>query len=321
MPLGKLYFASAGRLVPLSGGPALPGGGTDPGGGGTTPPPVGNRNAMLVGAATETLQGTDFEEKAAAAGPWTVRRSYTGATSGWPVATFAQSTAGPDVGKRASVWSAKPNIVSMANGSLDSAVLSFLRSIPQSHTCWVTIWHEPEAKIRDSLFTLTEYKAGFRRFCELVRQVQSEGWTRLWTYQCVTSWAGQHPQAGTTYAEMWPGNGLVDCFAVDGYSSLGSESSLWGPALEFARSKNVAWAIPEIGWSSTETKTTQWLQDQADYAGSNGSGGHSKAAFLCWFDLIGPLGGIATPGSDTAGQAKCREISQQYYSDYLQFVL
>lgn len=284
-------------------------------------PPMGNRSAMLIGAATETLMGTDFEEKAAAAGPWTVRRSYTGATSGWPVATFAASTAGPDLGRRASVWSAKPPITAVSSGSLDDKIRSFLRSIPKSHPAFVTIWHEPEAKIRQRLFTLREYKAGFRRFCQLVREAQAEGWSRLYTYQCVTSWAGQRPRPGTTYVEMWPGDGLVDVFAVDGYSSLGTKEGLWGPALEFARSKKVPWAISEIGWSSPETATPAWLRDQAGYAASHGSGARSRCAFMCFFDLVGPLGGIPTPGDDPAGQAECRRISTAYYSNYLRFAL
>src|SRR5690606_27229590 len=110
----KPYIWSAGRWLPLAGGPAvLPDG---PGAQGPGGPPAGNRSAIPRGAASGSLAGTDFPDDDAAFGPLTIRRSYNGEAPGFP-ASWAASNAGVDVGKRASCWSGKPNIAAMAAGS------------------------------------------------------------------------------------------------------------------------------------------------------------------------------------------------------------
>src|SRR5690606_30401774 len=282
----KWYVGSSRRWLPLAGGPAIvpddpeePG--EDPGGGG---PPTGDRNAILWGVCPTSLSGSDFAAKDASYGPLTIRRSYQPAASGFP-ASWAASNAGIDVGKRASCWSGKPNINAMAAGSLDGQALTFLRSIPKTHLAFVSIWHEGDSKIRGGEFSLSTYKAAFKRFCQLVKQVQSEGWSRLYTIQILTTWSGTNPSSGTTYADTWPGDGLVDCFGVDGYSHVGSQASLWGPAVAFAKSKNIPWAVPEIGYGNVGTTDVQWMHDQIAYLTSTAAGGqHTRCAFACWFD-------------------------------------
>lgn len=318
----KWYVGSSRRWLPLAGGPAIvpddpeePG--EDPGGGG---PPTGDRNAILWGVCPTSLSGSDFAAKDASYGPLTIRRSYQPAASGFP-ASWAASNAGIDVGKRASCWSGKPNINAMAAGSLDGQALTFLRSIPKTHLAFVSIWHEGDSKIRGGEFSLSTYKAAFKRFCQLVKQVQSEGWSRLYTIQILTTWSGTNPSPGTTYADTWPGDGLVDCFGVDGYSHVGSQASLWGPAVAFAKSKNIPWAVPEIGYGNVGTTDVQWMHDQIAYLTSTAAGGqHTRCAFACWFDVPGPIS-VPTPGSNPQWIAAARAASQAWYVDYNTFVL
>lgn len=320
MPYAKFYAASGARLLPLTGGPATipptPGGGGDipppDDGGGTIPPPAGNRNGMLVGAATQNLSGSDFPALDASSGPFTVRRSYDSALP----ASFAASVAGIDVGVRASVWSCKPDLAQLAAGTLDSAITRFVTSIPDSHVAFLTCWHEPDGKIRKNEITLGQYLPAFRRFCQVVKAVNKP---HVYTTQILEAWSGQTPKAGSTYADLWPGAGYVDCYGVDGYSNTGSGSSLWGPALSFATSKGIPWGIAELGCGTT--MSTSWMQDQADYAATHAAGGqHTRAAYFCWFsNTVGGM--VPTPGSDTAAQAKAKAISQAYYAAPSTFAL
>ena len=73
---------------------------------------------MLVGAASQNANGSDFAALDGVAGPFTVRRSYDTTLP----ATFAASVAGIDAGQRASVWSCKPDLTQLASGALDTAI-------------------------------------------------------------------------------------------------------------------------------------------------------------------------------------------------------
>jgi hypothetical protein len=307
-----LYIASGGRLLPLAGGPAIipP---EAPGGGGT---PTGDRNAMLVGAASASLAGSDFDDLDASAGPFTVRRSYeTGIPGSW-----AASVAGIDVGRRASVWSCKPDLAALAAGSLDTQIRALVASIPVTHVAWLTAWHEPDHKIRSGDFTLSQYLPAFARWCSVVKQAAIEfGRPHVYTCQIVEAWSGQHPTPGSTYTDMWPGDGLVDCYGVDGYSNTGSGETLWGPARTFAASRGIPWGVAEVGCGTAID--TSWMTAQAIYAATHAAGGaHSRAAFYCWFS--NSTGGVVpTPGTDPAALAAARNISQTYYADVNAFVL
>lgn len=317
MPLVQIYLASGGRLLPLAGGPAvIP---PDNGGGGGDP--VGDVTTMLVGAASVNLSGSDFPALDAAAGPFTVRRSY---DTGIP-ASFAASVAGIDVGSRASVWSCKPDIFQLASGALDTQIRAFVASIPTTHVAWLTCWHEPDHKIRTSVFTLADYLAGFRRWCQVVKDAATEfSKPHVYTTQIVEAWSGQTPQAGSTLAQMWPGVGtdglpLVDCYGVDGYSNTGTGAALWGPAVDFAKAKGIPWGIAEIGCGTAID--TAWMATQATYATTHAAGGrHTKAAYFCWFS--NSTGGVVpTPGTDAGALAAAHTISQNNYADFNSFVL
>jgi hypothetical protein len=265
------------------------------------------------------LSGSDTAAKNASYGPLTIRRSYQPAAAGMP-ASWAASNAGVDVGVRASAWSGKPSITAMAAGSLDSQTLTFLRSIPKSHVAFVSIWHEPDGKIKDGTFTLSVYKQAFARFCGLVQQVKAEGWPHLYSFQCVTTWSGTNPSPGTTYADLWPGDGLVDVYGLDGYSHVGDGPTLWGPGVAFAQSKGIPWCIPEIGYGNQGSQDVSWMNRQIDYITSTGTGGRPRAAWACWFDVPGPIS-IPTPGTNSAWIAAAKAASQTWFTDYTAFVL
>lgn len=321
MPAAKVYALASSRLLPLAGGSVvIPPSAEGPGGGGGGS--EGNRNTMLVGAASASLSGSDFAALDAVAGPWTVRRSYDNDSTSIPT-SWADSNAGIDVGVRASVWSGKPPVLAMASGALDAQVTSFISSIPDSQIAFVTIWHEADAKVRQkqkdsagTTITVANYITAFQRFASLVHAV---GKPHVYVAQILTVWSGIAAPAGTTFVDTWPGDGYVDVFAVDGYSDVGSGSALWGPAVAFATSKDIPWGIGEAGCSGTASAT--WMQNQADYAASTAAGGgRSQCAFLCWFSN-GTGGVIPTPGTDPTLQATSREIAQSFFTDVNAYIL
>ncbi|MFA1546807.1 hypothetical protein [Actinomadura chokoriensis] len=270
------------------------------------------RGGMLVGASSVSLKGKDFAELDAAAGPFTVRRSYDrGIPKSW-----AESVAGIDVGKRVSVWSCKPDPQQLSDKGLDKRLREFVRSIPDSHAAFLTCWHEPDGKMRKGQFTLEEYLSAFRRFCKVVKSV---GKPRVYTAQIVEAWSGQSPKRGSTYAELWPGDGYVDLYGVDGYSDTGDGRELWGPAVRFAASKNIPWGIAEVG--CVRDIDTSWMKAQVAYAARTPAGGtRERCAFLCWFS--NPTGGVVpTPGTDAAARAVAKKISKKYYTDPGSFAL
>jgi hypothetical protein len=268
--------------------------------------------AMLVGAASQELSGSDFPALDAVAGPWTVRRSYGSQADGIP-GSFANSVAGIDVGKRASVLSLKPDLTAMADGSLDAAVIAFVKSIPSGHRTFLTIWHEPDGKIRSGKFTLEAWMAAFKRFCDLVHRT---GGPTVYTALILEAWSAQHPEPGSTYQELWPGRDATGCpyadvLAVDGSSDSGGEESLWGPAREFAHHVRVPWAVSEMG-CKTEL-SVDWMARNAVYAADH------AAAFLCWFS--NDNNAVPTPGTDPAADSCSHQISLAYHTDPDSYVL
>lgn len=331
MSIVKPHVYRSARLVPYDGSPPIippdPPVPTDPGT--PPPPPTGGGMGMLVGAAvsstTAASDNTAWDDLAASAGPWTVRRSY---NPGAIPATWASSAAGPDVGRCASVWSAKPDVTQMANGALDGATRSFLQSIPDSHTAFVTIWHEPDVKIKQGgSTTASQYIAAWRRFFGLVREVAKP---HVYTCLIVSNYCWVNPVAGATITDLWPGNDAngrpyVDVLAQDGYGypDYLSGEATFGAGRGAADGYGVAWAIGEIGFGSTMTDgagAATWMQTQTDYAATHGAGLHSSAAFLAWFDSR--VGGVKpAPSSFPETVTKSAAISQQYYLPYTQFVL
>jgi hypothetical protein len=273
---------------------------------------MAKRVGMLVGASSVSLKGKDFGELDAAAGPFTARRSYDRELP----QSWAESVAGIDVGKRVSVWSCKPDLAQLSGKKLDNRLREFVQSVPDSHAAFLTCWHEPDGKIRKGQFTLAEYLPAFRRFCEVVKSV-GKPW--VYTMQIVEAWSGQRPKKGTRYKDLWPGADYVDLYAVDGYSNTGSGRDLWGPAVEFASSKDIPWGIAELG--CVHRIDTSWMKAQAAYAARTGAGGdRERSALLCW--ISNPTGGVVPKqGKDPTARAAAKRISEKYYTDPRSFVL
>jgi hypothetical protein len=276
MPV-ELLYARNGTWVEFEFAPERP----------IVPPPV---LPMAIGAANTPPIGQTYQQSWAdletAVGPLAVRRSY---DTELP-ADFNSSAAAWDYGHRTSVYSAHPaDMAGLAAGSMDTAILSFVYSVPLDHTMYITLYHEPDSKIRQGLYTLSDWKAAFTRFCQVVKSAKRPN---VRTYLCLVDYIF-NPQAIATYGftanDMWPVGNVVDVFAPDTYNFWSPTNGkpwtefpvLAAPLLAFAQAKNVQWAIAEYGCHEDPTqplRRANWLQAAADYGNTN------HAVFQAYFD-------------------------------------
>ncbi|WP_020579996.1 hypothetical protein [Actinopolymorpha alba] len=92
----------------------------------------------------------------------------------WTTRSGSSSTipATPGWETRASWHSMKPDAEDMAAGALDAWATAYLNSIPITGVPrFLTIWHEPESKVRDGVFTASTWKNACYRFGQIVRSV------------------------------------------------------------------------------------------------------------------------------------------------------
>lgn len=268
---------------------------------------------MLIGAASQSLAGNDFVALDNACGPFTVRRSYHGATDGFPL--FAVSNAHIDydyvAGKTryASVISYKPDVVAMANGGCDAAVNALLASIPSGHPTMLTIWHEPDSKVRQKKFTVAQYKAAFIRFATLVHQYNKPN---IHVALILVAWQDPVKTKGTQFADMWPGRGFADIVLIDGYDDLGTGGEIWNPAISFVQSVGVPWGVGECGTKKATHVDPDWMADQVKYVAAY------DARVFCWFN--NSTDAVPTPGTDLDAQITSATLSRLAYDDPALFV-
>lgn len=280
---------------------------------------------LLIGAQVEPASLAQFQSDNATMGPWTVHRAFD--SGGFP-ASFSTSAARWDVGRWATVYSCKPNLDDLASGTLDVAAQAFLLSIPEDHPTFVTIWHEADVKIKkgSAPWDASQYKAGWRRLFSIVRELNRPN---IYTTLILGNYVFINPQSGATMEDLWPGNDesgkpYVDVLAFDGYTyEFEPPEVLWGPGVAFAKSKGVDWGIGEIGFSANVVDgagAAEWMQQQADYCATTGTGRHGSAAYMCWFNST--VGGVPKcPSTFPETQIKSRSISKQYYRPYKEYVL
>lgn len=266
-----------------------------------------------MGAASQSLTGNDFTALNAAIGPLTGRRSYQGEADGFPLFSVGNSKIDYDATahktKYVTFVSFKPDVIAMANGSLDSQVNAWLASIPSGHPVVATIWHEADGKVRQSKFTVAQFKAAFIRFATLVHQANLPN---VWVSLILEAYQALPQCAGTQFADMWPGRGFADLFMVDGYDDLGTQGAVWDGAIQFARTHGVPWAIGEVGTKKAPAVDPKWMADQVAYAGT-----YDCRAFL-WFNNT--TSALPTPGSDPSAQLVASTMSYLLYDDPAAFV-
>lgn len=323
MPAASAYIYRNGLLVPLAGGVPIAPGGT--GGGGSTPTPGGT--GMLVGESRNNGNTALFDAMAAQAGPYTVARAY---QSGQWRSTWAADVGGPDVGKRATVYSCKPDMTQMASGALDSSLKAFVASIPDSHICFLAMWHEPDVKFRKGTLLIPAWLAAMQRFADVITAV---GKPHVYVSIILSNWSyvGAGEGNGSPDQFWQPGfAGKVDNFGVDFYLTSNTPTSgahEQDPGIAFADLHGLSYGIAEIGLLTSVSNLTvgaTWMQTHADYASTNGGAGpHKSCAYLCWFDqnVGSPTNGsLLVPSASPTLITAAKAISGEYLTPYTTFV-
>lgn len=320
MPVASAYIYRNGLLVPLAGGVPIAPGGT--GGGGSAPAAGGT--GMLVGESRDNGNTALFDAMATQAGPYTVARAY---QSGQWRSTWSADVGGSDVGKRATIYSCKPDMAAMGSGSLDASLTAFVQSIPDSHVAFLCMWHEPDVKLRKGQIDLAQWQAAQLRFCQVVKAV---GKPHVYTTVILSNWSAIGGVTVGTPDEFWVGpdgaGRVIDVVGWDMY--LFNNTPTTGAheqqaCVAFAAQHGASYGIAEIGLFTSVTDMTvgaAWMHTQADYAFASGAAGpHGSAAYLCWFDQdVG--GALPVPSAAPALITAAKAISGEYLTPYTTFV-
>jgi hypothetical protein len=329
MPVARGFDLVAGLWVPFDGGtPVAPPGSQNP----PPPPPPPGGTGMLLGASIAQGVNNDYlAATQAGAGPWTCARRYNSGMFG-PTWTTDASGVNKDVGKRASIYSCKPDMNQMAAGALDTQLTTFVNSIPDSHPCVLFCWHEPDVKYRQGggaggSFSIPLWKSANTRFMQVVKAV---GKPHVYVGICLTNFSAIGGVGVDSQPEaFWFGaddRALIDLVSWDIY--LTHDTATTGAheqsaCFDFCNLHGVGYAITEIGIHEGVTNMSLvagWMHDQADYAFAHSAGGHNSAAFLTWFDSANATA-IPVPSSDPALMTASKAISGQYLTPYTSFVL
>jgi hypothetical protein len=334
MPTSSIWQKQHAFWVPLAlGGVPIPGDGNqDPNP--PPPPPPGGRG-MLLGASIAEGAGHDYDPSTQAlAGPWTVARRY---QSGTFANTWAadDSGGGVDVGKRATVYSCKPDLVALANDPAERARLTaFVRSIPDSHIAFLECWHELDVKTRKGNYpfsagglTLAQVNAGKLAFYQAVK---AAGKPHVYTCLILTTFSFNGGVTTGLPSDFWVGGDgpdrVIDVVAGDNYmtsDTVNTGAHDLAAMVTFAASHGAGSALAEVGIHEGVTNmgnVATWMHNIADYSALHGTGGHNTFAFITWFDSSNQTA-IPVPSSDPALLTASGQISTQYLTPYSTFVL
>ena len=207
-----------------------------------------------------------------------VRRSY---AAGAPSGTFSGSPAGIDAGKRASWLSWKGDLATMRDGGYNSALSTFLASVPSGHRLIVSFRHEPE---NDGIADPAVYRAALRTFYQQVKSLRPATTVAQIVYMGFTFAPGtdRNPE------DWYPGNDYVDWIGLDIYNPPALGKSPWQSVpwanltnfLAFANGKGKPWAVGEFGTAedaSNPSRKADWLRDFAAWCSTR------NCQALCYF--------------------------------------
>lgn len=281
-------------------------------------PAVHGQMNMLVGMAVGLKLGHEVADDDAASlrnelafiegktGALEIRRVYDGGFK-----TDFMDKGGPDIGKRATHYSFKPDMARLEQGLLDTQIQALLGSIPRGHRTILTIQHEPDhpEKPFQTEAQKQTYRNAWKRFAGIVRAQNRPELSTCWVMMAY-SWrtaAHRNPE------DWWPGDGVVDSVGFDVYNegslsayknpgdvtddsrwdSLGGQLGMPRPGevsrrfvngqgpVPWARAKGLRWGVPEFGslendYGLSSTWTNQptmadWLIDAGRFLHEEGA--------------------------------------------------
>lgn len=242
---------------------------------------------MLFGAYHDPVTEADWQDLETDLGVTLgIRRSYSsGAISG----TFSSTTTSWDENDRASWFSFKGDLATFSSGGYDSALTSWLNSVPAGHELYLTARHEPE---NDGIVA-ADFRSAMQQFYTVAKSARPETIVVSPLYMDYTF----DPSSGRDPEDWYPGDAYTDCIGVDCYNPwhwpmVGSPET-WKDApsdemlafLTFCESKGKPWALGEFSSmedTSDLTRKAGWTTDFMTWAVVNG------CLAVCWFNIIKP---------------------------------
>jgi len=209
-----------------------------------------------------------------------------------------------DTTTRGHWYSFKGDISTMGSGGYDSALTTWLNSVPGSHLLYLTWQHEPENPSK--AIVAAEFRTGAQHFYTHVKSIRPQTTVVMPVFM---DWT-HNPASGRNPLDWYPGDNYTDIIGVDTYNTY-----LWEPAgspatwenipitgranpmvgfrnfVNFAAAHDKPWAIGEVATrehqsDSPATQATlnsykaRWITDLGDYAAQNG------CTALLWFNIL-----------------------------------
>jgi hypothetical protein len=241
--------------------------------------PTPTEPVSLFGSSTGRHTYDTFTKMAGAS--LAVRRTY----DEWPARHPAE-----DAGRNSTVWSFKPPFVQFLAGSLDADFMAALNSIPDDgFQRYVIVYHEPEDNVEDGDFTASQYREVQVRARAIIDGANTKRQTKLRFGGNLMSWTFQ-TASGRNPANYFPGAGVWDFLALDGYSGRNDRTGQWeggrtpqaifDTSLKFCRDNGVRFAIAETGIDvlAPEPDRVAWIKSCRQYAKD------ANCEFWCYWD-------------------------------------
>lgn len=254
---------------------------------GSTVVDVPLRSKTLFGCAVTPYPGSgrtwaeELREHVADCGVPRIVRTYDGGQpSSWSTPSSASGSRAPVVASGA--WhSIKPDVVQMASGQLDGWAKSYVESIPKDGLPkLLTLFHEPESKIKSGLFTARDWKRAVHRFGRIVRQVNHPDvkFGPIFMSKFTLGTAPYHVPAilASDSTDLWE---ICDFVGWDPYNEA-SKSGDYSRDVEyylddlvkFTKAAGLPMAVGETGSVPDprfSNERPEWLTRFADYAEAN----------------------------------------------------
>ncbi|WP_299449829.1 carbohydrate binding domain-containing protein [uncultured Serinicoccus sp.] len=170
------------------------------------------------------------------------------------------------------VISFKATPSAILSGRHDSYLRNWFATAPENQTIYWSYMHEPEVKVKNGLFTPSQYRAAWRHIGALADQSCKPN---MHSTLILTSWTID-PRSGRDYRDYDAGKDVVEVIAFDPYNALHdpqartytSAEDLIGPLAETMEADGRPWGLAELGSrivvGDNGTGRAAWLDDVAD---------------------------------------------------------
>ncbi|MGI8676499.1 MAG: hypothetical protein ACR2JT_06145 [Nocardioidaceae bacterium] len=214
---------------------------------------------------------TNYNTRIATYGRVNVARVY---YTGMVPAAWKVTKEGLSEAKRVQV-SFKSDPAAFAAGTYDAQLISWLVSIPEGWTVWLTFWHEPNDELKARQFTADSYRAAWSHL-SLVARSQTPALSLGTRVLLAPVFMGYQANTATGWSDAWvPSPAEVDVLCWDCYGNPGKGGARGvyptvngkvDPCLRVTeRLGFTEWGIsefnaPKLDYDPAETERVKWLE-------------------------------------------------------------